>query len=173
MPRGQAARRRPGRPAKDAPPTIAYEKVARSMMYTLDEELSQKGGEARARIINDFDNALEAVEKLAYGIRVQRPVATEAGLACGKCGTAVSDVVYHVPPFWPALRWMLEWGRQIIKEEPKKTVEHEYPPEVLEAMRRYVDGPSNGHAVPLLPTVNEQGVINLRDDDIVIDSSND
>ena len=138
-------------------------------MYTLDEELMQKGGEARARILNDFDDALEAVEKLAYGIRVQRPIANEAGLACPKCGEAIHDAVYHVPPFWPALRWMLEWGRQIIKEEPKKTVEHEYPPEVLEAMRRYVDGPASEPF--LLPQPNESGVIDLRDEEIALNGS--
>jgi len=141
------------------------------MMYTLDEELNKKGSEARARILSAFDNALAAVEQLAYGTKVIGPVmATAQGLACPKCGTAVEETVYRIPPYWPALRWMLDWGRQIIKEEPTKRVAHEYPPEALEAMRRYVGEPNSTPI--MLPEPNENGVIDLRNSNDADDANN-
>ena len=133
-------------------------------MYTLDEELNKKGSEARARILADFDDSLEAVEHLAHGTKVLRQLpVTENGIVCHKCGSPVNEQVYTVPPFWPALRWKLEWGRQIIKEEPVKRVTHDLDPETVRLMRDYIDGPAS--APVLLPAPNSNGVINLHDPD--------
>jgi hypothetical protein len=164
MPRGQATKRRPGGfPAKGTPPSVPYEQVMRSIQYTLDEEINKKGGEARAEILNNMEGNLATVQALATGIKVQQPLATDKGFVCNRCGSPVTEVVYTVPPFWPALRWLGEWARQLVKEEPNKgRVVHELSPETIAALRTRIFDETPD--VPLLPERNADGVVNLHDE---------
>jgi hypothetical protein len=133
------------------------------MQYTLNEEIIKKGDAARGEILDNMAGNLETVQALATGIKVQQPLATDKGFVCNRCGSPVTEVVYTVPPFWPALRWLGEWARQLVKEEPNKgRVVHELSPETIAALRTHIfeETPEVG----LLPERNEDGVVNLHDE---------
>lgn len=160
-----------GRPRKQPPASTAnapdYDRILRSMEYAVDQELNGMQDETRKRILEEFKDALDIIRGIAHGIRVVKSVVTfngvDSGIVCPRCGDPTEEVVYTVPPYWPALKWIAEWGRQIIKEAPKKEVEHRLDPVALDLIRQQLqlaDGPVVGG---LLPQPNENGVIDLKD----------
>lgn len=159
MPKGRAAKR--DDILHSGLPLVPYERVARSMMATIDEELTTKGNAARQKILSRQDDNISSIQRLADGIMVQAPLVTKNGMVCHNCGEPVTDVVYRVPPYWPALRWLTDWNRQIIREAPARLVEHTVDPVALEAMRAYLDSNENPRDIP---EVNDDGVIDLNDD---------
>ena len=133
------------------------------MEQTIDEELGIKGSEARQRLLASFDDNFAAVQALANGIKKIGVVVARGGVVCNECGKPADEIIYTVPPYWPTLRWLMDWQRQLIREEPKKTVEHTVDPVAMETMRKYID--KDHYIMAYLPEPGEDGVVNLSDSD--------
>jgi hypothetical protein len=97
-----------------------------SMTRLLQDELETKGSDVRAEILASFDDTLAAVEALAHGIIVE---STKGG----------DKVVYSLPPHWPALKWLADWGRQILKQEATTVQEHRIDPETAQMMKDFIE----------------------------------
>lgn len=94
-----------------------------AMTRVLQDELETKGSDVRAKILASFDDTLAAVEALAHGIIVKNS----------------KDVVYSLPPHWPALKWLADWGRQILKQEATTVQEHRIDPETAQMMKDFIE----------------------------------
>ena len=107
-------------------------KTMRAMALTMQDELESIGSETRARLITGFDGTLTAIERLAHGITIQKFVPDKNG--------DVNEVIYSLPPYWPALKWLADWNRQIINEGPKTIQEHTIDPEAKQLLKDFVQG---------------------------------
>jgi hypothetical protein len=110
------------------------------MTRLLQDELETKGSDVRAKILDSFDDTLAAVEALAHGITVKNS----------------KDVVYSLPPHWPALKWLADWGRQILKQEATTVQEHRIDDETKQIMKDFI---AEGRRRP--PVIEEGGVFQL------------
>lgn len=118
--------------------SVEVENLMRSMSTAVRDELMVEGSEARARILASFDDTLTAIERLAHGLTVQKLVIDKEGNA--------EEIVYSLPPFWPALKWLADWGRQIVKEGPKTVQEHDIPEDTKKLLREFMQGGPNREA---------------------------
>jgi len=114
-----------------------------AMTRVLQDELETKGSDVRAKILDSFDDTLAAVEALAHGIIVESDKGDH-------------KVVYSLPPHWPALKWLADWGRQILKQEATTVQEHRIDPETAQMMKDFIE---EGRKRP--PVMEEGGVYQL------------
>ncbi len=125
--------------ARDVRSTVA------TMTRLLQDELETKGSDVRAKILDSFDDTLAAVEALAHGIKAVKtnPVSGE-------------EFVYSLPPHWPALKWLADWGRQILKQGPMTTQEHTIDDETKQIMKDFIQEGRKRQ-----PVAQEEGVFML------------
>lgn len=97
------------------------------MTRLLQDELEIKGSDVRAKILDSFDDTLAAVEALAHGIKLAKNAGQE------------DEFVYSLPPHWPALKWLADWGRQILKQEATQVMEHRIDPEAQKIMKEFIE----------------------------------
>ena len=119
-----------------------------SMTRVLQDELETKGSDVRAKILDSFDDTLAAVEALAHGIKLAKNAGQE------------DEFVYSLPPHWPALKWLADWGRQILKQEATTVQEHRIDPETAQMMKDFIE---EGRKRP--PVMEKGGVYQLGNGD--------
>jgi len=125
------------------------------MLSLLDEEVARVGSQARQRITGNFDVYLEIIERMASGLLRE---GEELAFVASDGTRTMEKYVYRVPPDWRALKWLADWGRAIVREGPKKEVVHSYPPELMEAVRQYLD---ERQQPPIVHEPGVDGVIKL------------
>jgi len=106
--------------------TTVRQSVA-TMTRLLQDELETKGSDVRAKILSSFDDTLAAVEALAHGIKLAKNAGQE------------DEFVYSLPPHWPALKWLADWGRQILRQEATTVQEHRIDPATQQIMKDFIE----------------------------------
>ncbi len=82
------------------------EQITASMTKALDGEFSDLNDDARKRLLENVEDLLETTFRLCNGITIQK---FETDRKTGE----VDEVIYTTPPFWPAIKYLLEWFRGI------------------------------------------------------------
>ncbi len=101
-------------------------KMATAIRSKLDEELNLKSAEARREILEGAKDILDVIRDLALGIKLVR----------------TDDTAYAIAPHWPSLKWLAEWYRQLINEDPKGKrvqVEHGLDDEMRDTLRQFMN----------------------------------
>ena len=106
--------------------TTVRQSVA-TMTRLIQDELETKGSDVRSKILDSFDDTLAAVEALAHGIKLVKSSGQE------------DEFVYSLPPHWPALKWLADWGRQILRQEATTVQEHRIDPETQQIMKEFIE----------------------------------
>jgi hypothetical protein len=114
------------------------------MTRLLQDELETKGSDVRAKILASFDDTLAAVEALAHGIKLAKNAGQE------------NEFVYSLPPHWPALKWLADWSRQILKQEATTVQEHRIDDETKQIMKDFI---AEGRKRPAV--IESEGVYQL------------
>ena len=121
------------------------------MLATVDAELKRVGSEARQQLVESLPATLELIQALAAGIVV------EVGR---KVDGQFVQVVYRVPPFWPAIKYLSDWGRKIVGTDPAERKEVGLTQETMDFIREGIK--AQGPSRPQLPAPRD-GVVILGD----------
>ncbi len=134
-----------GKPLKKQREQAATVRLAvTSMTRLLQDELETKGSDVRTKILDSFDDTLAAVEALAHGIKLVKNAGQE------------DEFVYSLPPHWPTLKWLADWGRQILKQEATTVQEHRIDDETKQIMKDFI---AEGRKRPAV--IESEGVYQL------------
>jgi hypothetical protein len=115
MPRGKKLNR-------GSPETI------KEVTEILDAELLKPGSTIRGELVEHAEDYFKALEDLAKGLFISEMVDGERR-------------VYTKEPHFGALKWLLEWYRFLIKEEPnQKRVIHQIDENQMQRLKDFIRG---------------------------------
>lgn len=147
MPKGKPTRSRRAAPSPASIPgveleVIDYGTVRQTLETVVSKALTTESDKTRFRIIQETPEALECLIALAKGIKLQN----------------VGGAHYTVPPYFPALRFFLEWSRSLLGQDKKDVRVHEIDPATQELLREWI---RTDVKPPML--IPSNGVITLED----------
>ncbi len=82
------------------------DKITASMTKALDSQFADLNTESRKKLLAKTEDLLETAFKLAQGITIQK-------IEYNKSDNSYDEVVYTTPPYWPTVKYLLEWFRGI------------------------------------------------------------
>ncbi len=105
-------------------------KITASMTTALAAEFSSLNDDARKRLLENVEDLLETAFRLCNGITIQK---FETDHKTG----AVDEIIYTTPPFWPAIKYLMDWFRGIAENSKSATGLGLTDPEVKEFLKDY------------------------------------
>ena len=87
-----------------------FAKITASLTKALNAEFSTLNENTKKKLLDNVEDLLGTAFALANGITIQ------------KCETErrtghVDEVIYTVPPYWPVIKYFLEWFREIAEHD--------------------------------------------------------
>lgn len=138
-------------PELPVPKVVGYGSLRKSFETALATELNQIEDEALRKILGEAPGLLDAAVALASGITVQK-------------FTQNGDAVYTVPPYWPAVQYLLNWIRQLIGQGAVNRTEHGMNKDDRKLIQDWIKSGRDGDPPP---RSGPDGVFTLGDDAIV------
>ena len=83
-----------------------FAKITASLTKALASEFSTLNDDTKKKLLENVEDLLATAFALANGITIQK---FETDRQTGK----VDEVIYTVPPFWPVIKYFLDWFREI------------------------------------------------------------
>ncbi len=105
-------------------------KITASMTTALDAEFSSLNDEARKKLLGHVEDLLETAFALCNGITIQK---FETDRRTG----AVDEIIYSTPPFWPAIKYLMDWFRAIAENSQSDAGRGITDPEVKAYLERF------------------------------------
>ena len=134
-------------PELPAPREVGYGSLRKSFEHALSAELNQIEDESLRKILEEAPGLLDAAVALAGGITVQK-------------FTSGENNVYSVPPYWPAVQYLLNWIRQLIGQGAVNRTEHGMNKDDRKLIEKWI-AESGDKAAPIVP--GPEGVYTLGD----------
>ncbi len=87
-----------------------FAKITANITKALDGEFSKLNADTRKKLLENVEDLLGTAFNLATGITIQK---FETDRRTGH----VEEVIYSVPPYWPVIKYFLEWFREIAQAD--------------------------------------------------------
>lgn len=125
---------------------VSPETMRRSLKNRVRDLMRQGGDEYAMKVLEEMPNIFDALLALAQGITIR---------------DVVNEKTYRVPPDWQAVKYLADWGRQIMGMDTARRVEHDLPDDTKALMRDYLEAKQREE-----PAVVEapDGVVVLQDE---------
>jgi hypothetical protein len=166
MPRGRKPKERPqvvpDAQVQPVEETVTLSELNRSMMVAVSKELADGNQKISQEIIDALPDYLDTLNRLATGIVIQGTKFDNNG--------EPHTFVYSVPPFWPALKYLLEWSKKLRDLTPAQApqtqrIESGIDAETRKFLAEFVGQPGQSMMPALrLPVPRTGGVVVLSDE---------
>ena len=87
-----------------------FAKITASLTKALNAEFSTLNEDTKKKLLENVEDLLGTAFALANGITIQK---FETDRRTGH----VEEVIYSVPPYWPVIKYFLEWFREIAEND--------------------------------------------------------
>ena len=87
-----------------------FAKITASLTKALNAEFSTLNENTKKKLLENVEDLLGTAFALANGITIQK---FETDRRTGH----VDEVIYTVPPYWPVIKYFLEWFREIAEND--------------------------------------------------------